>query len=371
MTPANRRSPDIVIILLENDQLVFENALSRISNHFETTYADTAAEAKRLIREQLPYALIGAGSNPVITKLFRDIRGAKRGRDLTPPLIQIVPTGQSTPEAQLADMVVACEQIDPFLLPYLEQCRENASLREALSRVQKSSDSINFLKNSIVGNVAHELRTPLLQVKSAVALLAEDAVNNPTLVELAMRATTRLEGGVKNITLLNELINESLDTQSFEPVLLSEVFDSAIRNLRRSWEHKDQIDRIQATIPENLPPTLGDKQRLAVALQLLTDNALKFSKKDVYIKLKLTGKKIRVSVQDFGIGIPKEQLDIIFDTFYQVDNSTTKRYGGMGIGLAIVRFILERHNTQIHVESVVGKGSTFWFELPVIDIPSS
>jgi signal transduction histidine kinase len=80
---------------------------------------------------------------------------------------------------------------------------------------------------------------------------------------------------------------------------------------------------------------------------------------------KRVGDEVNVAVHDFGIGIPEDKIGHIFDSFYQVDNSTTRSYSGMGIGLAIVRFVLERHNTKIHVTSQVRKGSTFSFKLPV------
>jgi signal transduction histidine kinase len=186
-----------------------------------------------------------------------------------------------------------------------------------------------------------------------------------------MGATTRLETVVKDITLLNDLVNESLESRSFEPVLMREVVDSAFRNLRRSWQHKNDVDRIVTKIPAHLPPAFGDKQRLVIAMQLLMDNALKFSKAPVEVIMETLPGKIRVTVRDQGIGIPKDKIDKVFDTFYQVDNSTTKRYGGMGIGLAIVRFILDRHQAQITVETEEGKGSSFIFELVTVEVRAS
>ncbi|MBL8163331.1 MAG: HAMP domain-containing histidine kinase [Anaerolineae bacterium] len=244
---------------------------------------------------------------------------------------------------------------------------QTRSLQRELEMERRRSEEIDLLKNAIVRNVAHELRTPLLQVKSAVALLAEDTGDNTTLVELAMGATTRLEAVVRNITLLNELINESLEKRDLEAVLLREVVDSAIRNLRRSWEHKSQVERIKVSIPDELPPVLGDKQRLAIAIQLILDNALKFSSKAVEVTCRRHSREVEITIRDFGIGIPRDHVAHIFDSFYQVDSSSTKRYGGMGIGLAIVRFILERHKTRIHVETEVDQGSSFSFRLPIAD----
>ena len=120
-----------------------------------------------------------------------------------------------------------------------------------------------------------------------------------------------------------------------------------------------------------LPPAFGDKQRLVIALQLLMDNALKFSKGTVEVVMESAHGRIRTTVRDKGIGIPKDKIEKVFDTFYQVDNSTTKRYGGMGIGLAIVRFILDRHQAGITVETEEGHGSSFTFELAVVEVRAS
>jgi signal transduction histidine kinase len=103
-------------------------------------------------------------------------------------------------------------------------------------------------------------------------------------------------------------------------------------------------------------------------MQLLMDNALKFSEEKVEVSAKRIGDQVTIAVQDFGIGIPEDKVNHIFDSFYQVDNSSTRSYSGMGIGLAIVRFVLERHNTQIQVTTQVRKGSTFSFRLPVASI---
>jgi signal transduction histidine kinase len=227
---------------------------------------------------------------------------------------------------------------------------------------------MNLLKNAIVRNVSHELKTPLLQVKSAVALLAEDGENTSTLIEYAMGATARLEAAVRNITLLNELLNDSQDAYTLSPVLVNEAIQYALRNLRRSWEHKDSIERIEVHLEAGLPPVLADRQALGIVMQLLIDNALKFSQQNVEVLGQRQDDWVLIAVKDYGIGIAPDKIERIFDSFYQIDNSTTRRYGGLGVGLAIVRFILERHKTRIEVESQEGKGSSFSFRLPIARI---
>lgn len=243
---------------------------------------------------------------------------------------------------------------------------QNRTLNTELSAQQRAVSEINLLKDSIVSTVSHELKTPLLQVKSSVALLAENVGNTDLLVEYAQVAVTRLETVINNIARLAESLN--MDSQSLGPVLVKETIDYAIRNLRRSWEHKDHTERIKVIIPESIPPVQAFKQGLAITLQLLLDNALKFSEGIVEISAIRHENGVRFIVKDYGIGIAKDKIDKIFDSFYQVDNSSTRRIGGIGVGLAIVRFIMERHNTHIVVESEEGKGSTFSFVLPIAEI---
>ncbi len=189
-------------------------------------------------------------------------------------------------------------------------------------------------------------------------MLAEDKDSNDTLAAYAMEATARLETVVKNITQLAD----SLDTHP-EPFILRDSIDQALRNLRRTWEHKNNIDRVKVNLPGRMPPIFADRQAIGIVLQLLIDNALKFSTRSVEVSAEHKDRQAIIRIRDYGIGIPTEQLEKIFDPFYQIDQSTTRRFGGTGVGLAIVRLILERHGAQVQVTSTPGKGSTFWFTL--------
>jgi signal transduction histidine kinase len=246
-------------------------------------------------------------------------------------------------------------------LSFLES--ENAALQAALDQQQQVADQVELLKNAIVRNVSHELGTPLLQVKSAVALIAED-FENRGLIDYATRATARLEAVVKNITQLAA----GLDAMQMAPLLIRENIESAIRDLGRTWEQQGHISRITLAVQPDLPLALGHRQGISTVLQQLIDNALKFSRDQVLVEARQQDDSVYIAVHDRGIGIAPDQLEEIFESFYQVDSSTTRPYGGTGIGLAIVRLILDRHNVQIHVTSQVGKGSTFAFALPIADL---
>ncbi len=237
---------------------------------------------------------------------------------------------------------------------------ETAYLEKRINEQRRANGEIELLKNAIVRNVSHELKTPLLQVKSAVSLIAEDAEDS-TLIKYAKDATARLEMLVKNITMLGSSLDINLG-----PTITRDTVEYARRNLKRVWQHHGEAERVKIYLEDNLPPVLADKQGLSTVLQLLVDNALKFSDGDVEVHAYHEGDGIRIAVRDYGIGIAKDQLESVFDSFYQVDRSSTRPYGGTGVGLALVKLILDYHNVKIDVESQEGLGSTFSFKLPIV-----
>ena len=239
---------------------------------------------------------------------------------------------------------------------------ERTTLSRNLEQQQRLAAELNLLKNAMVRNVSHELKTPLLHVKSAVSLLAEEK-GGSKLADYATEAVARLETVITNITQLADGLDINLS-----PILVQDAVDQALRSLRRSWEHKNKLDRLHIDVDNTLPAIMGDKQGLGIVLHQLIDNALKFSQERVDVTARRHGKHVDVSVIDRGIGIPKDKSDQIFETFYQIDSASTRRFGGAGVGLAIVRLVLEHHNAPIRVESEEGNGSTFTFRLPVANI---
>ena len=123
---------------------------------------------------------------------------------------------------------------------------------------------------------------------------------------------------------------------------------------------------LREDIAPGLPDTVGDAERLAEVFQNLIENAIKFSPNggEVCVRVYENADEIQAQVQDHGIGIPADQFEKIFTRFYQVDGSTTRRFPGVGLGLAIVKRIVEAHHGRVWVESVLGKGSTFYFAIP-------
>lgn len=232
------------------------------------------------------------------------------------------------------------------------------------------TQEFNLLKSDIITNVSHELRTPMVQIKAAVSLLTEDIEQHGTheqfrISDMATQAVARLENAIENVRQLAQTHQIRFGT-----VCVSEAADLAIRHLARNWTSRKGSGRVQKELDPDLPLVWADKRALGRLLQLLLDNALKFSDEDAPVFIRggvFDPDHIWIGVQDFGIGIPEEEHDSIFEAFYQIDGSSTRNYGGTGTGLALALLLATGMNTSIQLESAPGEGSTFSFTLPVAD----
>ncbi|MCA0453136.1 MAG: HAMP domain-containing histidine kinase [Chloroflexi bacterium] len=371
-----------ILIVNPNPDFIYQLTSDGKYSASHTTFAANATDARIILQSDRPQVIIANDDCDKIPKLFREILSVFTPRER--PLLVIVTDAPFAELFEVSDQIVARSQL-PYIWQIIEalllrgdkantfekRCveleSENKLLRDELFQVGKTAREISMIKQAVVHSVSHELRTPMLQVKSAVALLKEDEGANRLIVDLAMGAITRLEGGIRNVTLLNELMSETLDTEAFEPTLVLHILEAALRNLGKSWEHKEAITRVKIDVNPTNASVLCDRQRIIVALQLLLDNAIKFSKDEVTVRATTEGQKVHITVQDYGIGIPQKHLEQIFEAFYQVDGSSTRSYGGMGIGLAIVRLIMEQHHTTVEINSVPEKGSQFTFSLSTPD----
>jgi len=225
---------------------------------------------------------------------------------------------------------------------------------------------LDRLKDEFIQNVAHELRTPLTLVRGYVEMLTEERLDEETRRRAAVVARARTEalvGLVEAITTLHEVKPGSLDPQ---PVDLVALARTAVQMVQQK-AHRAGV-RMLLYIPSDLPRITGDSSRLIEALNQLLDNAIKFSPGGGTVTLRLSAERdnVRVEIADQGIGIPAGELKPIFGRFYQVDGSTTRRFGGLGLGLAVVKAIVEAHNGRVWASSAgAGRGSTFVFTIPM------
>ena len=242
----------------------------------------------------------------------------------------------------------------------LEQ--QSAQLARAVEELQ----DLDRLRNQLVQNVSHELRTPLTLIQGYAELLLNEGLGQ---LESAQRRALKtmqeyirtLSRLIYNLTALRTFPRETL---ALMPVSIAEI----IRQLLEEKEQRAHSAGVffYTDLPDDLPPVLGDRERLDLVFYHLIDNAIKFSPDggDVHIRAWADEEWVYVSVKDEGIGIAPEHLNRIFERFYQIDGSTTRRFGGMGVGLALVWEIVEAHGGTVEVESEPGKGSDFTVRLP-------
>lgn len=239
------------------------------------------------------------------------------------------------------------------------------------AQLDLATERFERIKATILHRIAHELSTPMLQVKTAVALLADDIhrhglESSSEVATMATKVVARLENLILNIRQLSHSHHITFDLVNFE-----ESADYAIRQLKRNWELQNAVDRISKEFAGDLPPVLTDKFALAHLLQILLDNALRYSPPDapVIVRASVTdADTVRVDVEDFGAGIPADQVALIATPFYKVSNDTHPHQRGAGLGLALASLLASSLHTELEVKSAPGKGSLFSFRLPIANL---
>ncbi len=228
------------------------------------------------------------------------------------------------------------------------------------------------LRRDFAGNVSHELRTPLTSIKGFVETLVDGAINDPDdathFLGIINRQVDRLNQLIEDLLMIARLEKEE-ETSAIDMTVqaIHPICETAISNCRGRAEKKDIKIVLRSdndALTGNVVPSLIEQ-----ALNNLIDNAIKYSNfgTAIAVETKITGLFLAISVIDEGTGIPKMHLPRLFERFYRVDKARTSSMGGTGLGLAIVKHIAGVHNGSVHVESVIGKGSTFTILLPKID----
>ncbi|HET6596102.1 MAG TPA: ATP-binding protein [Anaerolineales bacterium] len=241
-----------------------------------------------------------------------------------------------------------------------------AELQKALERVSELSQ----LKANFVSNISHELRTPLTHIKGYIELLVTESLGSITdeqrhALQVSQQSTGRLEALIEDLILFSLASRGELSIMH-ENVDLRRLVNLSIKAYASKAEERGVS--LNVIIDENVPPVQADPQKIAWVLNQLLDNGIKFTPSGgrVVINVKREGENlVLVSVTDTGIGIPANRFEDIFEPFHQLDGSSTRRYGGTGLGLSLVRQIIEAHGSMIEVQSIEGRGTTFKFPLLV------
>jgi len=253
---------------------------------------------------------------------------------------------------------------------------QNASLYERLNQsmgqleeATERAEELNDLKSSFVSTVSHELRTPLTAIRAYVEALLE-SVGSPNIEMQRQFLGVIDDQSLKLRRLIDSVLELSqLESGRFrmnrEPFNLVALIDEVVEALHPMADPKRITIRTESEVPEIVVE--ADRALMKRVLNNLGSNAIKFTHEGgtVTFRTKNEGRAVRIQVEDTGIGIPKEEIEKIFDKFYQIDSSLSREYPGVGLGLTVSKSIIEWHGGEILAESETGVGSRFTVLMPV------
>ncbi|MBW2020539.1 MAG: HAMP domain-containing protein [Deltaproteobacteria bacterium] len=226
---------------------------------------------------------------------------------------------------------------------------------------------IEKVRRDFVANVSHELRTPLTSIKGYAETLCdediEDVSKARSFAQIILKHANQLSGLVQDLLSLTRLESQSTVLIKKE-INVREVLDASILVVKPSAEKKRLTIQVESA-PEKIM-VRADKNQIGQALVNLLDNAVKYTPEggSITVVVEDAGKEVHVTVKDTGIGIPRKDLNRIFERFYRVDKNRSREMGGTGLGLSIVKHIILGHGGRVWVRSELEKGSAFSFSLP-------
>jgi signal transduction histidine kinase/ActR/RegA family two-component response regulator len=242
---------------------------------------------------------------------------------------------------------------------------ENAHLFTETQNAYRELKKLDHMKSEFINIAAHELRTPLAILMGYATVLEDD---------LSGLSKEYLNNIMRNALRLRSLIDDMLNLKHLESGIIAvakdklnlyDVLQEIMRDMQLMVDEKKL--NISIEIPPNFPPMIADRQKLDLIIMNLLHNAIKFTAANGHVSFKsaINGQKAVMSVADTGIGIPAAEQSRIFDRFYQVERSLTREYGGIGLGLAITRGMVNVCGGEISVQSKEGQGTTFTFTMPL------
>jgi signal transduction histidine kinase len=253
-----------------------------------------------------------------------------------------------------------------------QSMEQNENYQKTIEKQIIQLKKLDKVKSNFLSLTSHELRSPMSVIKGYIQMMLKGNLGT-----ISNEQKKALEIVLRNSNQLDTLIQDILDisrlesgTMRFIPerTNVKNMVEQTIETMQSIADRKNI--KINVSVEENTPDLVVDQERIKQVIVNLLNNAIKFSYEGsiITIFVRKTGNNVLFEIQDFGRGIPKDKQDKIFEIFYQTDLERDRKFGGVGMGLAISRGIILAHGGKIWVESEPGKGSTFRLTLPITPI---
>ena len=285
-------------------------------------------------------------------------------RSIAVPLVKLKKATQNIKEGNL-DFVLDVEGKDEFS----ELCQDFEEMRRRLKESTEEKSLIEKENRELISNISHDLKTPITAVKGYVEGIMDGVADTPEKMDRYVRTIYNKTNEMDH--LINELTFYSkIDTNripyTFNKLNVEDYFEDCSEEVGLELETRG-IELVYANYVEKDVMVIADGEQIRRVIHNIISNAIKYMDKPkgiIQIRIKDVGDFIQVEIEDNGKGIAAKDLPYIFDRFYRTDVSRNSSKGGSGIGLSIVKNVLEQHGFKYGADSEVGKGSTFWFEAP-------
>jgi signal transduction histidine kinase len=235
---------------------------------------------------------------------------------------------------------------------------------DELSRLSKA-------KTAFISNISHELRTPLTHIKGYLPLMIDSSLGPTTEDQMSalvamMNASNRLEKLIDDLILFANM-DRGVTSILIKTVNVQDLCIDALSQMQPKARDKDIT--LSAKYPEENVQMFADYNKISWVIRELIENAIKFTDSGGRVVLGFIpeGPLVRVFVRDTGMGIPHDRVHEVFEPFHQLDGSTTRKQKGVGLGLALVKQIIDAHESTVEVDSLQGQGSTFSFCLKAVN----
>jgi len=291
-----------------------------------------------------------------------------KGMLLGQALVEMGALDQKSLDTAITEQIFQLQQMLREANRELEQRVEQRTkdLQQALEKLTE----LSRLKSNFVSNISHELRTPLTHIKGYLELFVDGSLGQVNeeqqrALDVLDRSTNKLEKLIEDLIKFSQTSRGNFQL-NITPTPVDKIVNSVVIRSFDKAEKKSIF--IDSMIEPDLLPVLADDENITWALLQLVDNAIKFTPEGGKVVLTVKPRDdyyVTFSVIDTGIGIETVRIKEVFEAFHQLDGSSTRRYGGTGLGLALVKHVVEAHGSKIDVQSVIGKGSRFSFSLPL------